>query len=72
VNAKEETYKVTVHLIDGTKLKVSTPITGPELMEVYRGLGAKQSRLKFPTHKGTMQFLPASSVLRIEAKGTFE
>ena len=72
MNTEEETYKVTIHLIDGTSLKVSAPVTATEMMETYRVLGMPEGRIKAPTAGDTMQFLPASSVLRIEAKGSFE
>lgn len=69
---EEETYKVTIHLINGKKLKVSQRVTASELMASYRALGAAGGRIKFPTDRKTMQFLPASSVLRIEAFGFFD
>lgn len=70
---EEETYKVTFHLINGKKLKCSTPVTAGDLMEAYTALDHKEGgRIKFPTDRKTMQFLPASSVLRIEAFGFFE
>ena len=73
MNAKEETYKVTVHLIDGTKLESDIPVEASQLMAIYAILGRDDGgRIKFPTRADTMQFLPASSVLRIEAKGSFE
>lgn len=72
MTTQEETYKVTVHLINGERLKVSTPVSATELVESYRALGTSGGRIKFPTSWDTMQLLPASSVLRIEAKGEFE
>lgn len=68
----DETYRVTIHLINGKKLKVSVPVTASELMEAYRALGAEGGRLKFPTGPKTRQFLPARAVLRIEAYGFFD
>lgn len=69
---EEETYKVTIHLINGKKLKVYGTVTASELMESYRVLGAEGGRMKFATDHKTMQFLPTSSVLRIEAFGFFD
>ena len=69
---EEETYKVTIHLINGTKHRVSYPVTATELGKIYKTLGTNESRIKYPTRGNVMQFLPASSVLRIEAKGRFE
>jgi hypothetical protein len=72
VNTEEQTYKVTVHLINGKKFRVAVPVTGTELTRIYKVLGDGTGRMKFPTSRNVMQYLPASSVLRIEAKGTFE
>lgn len=47
---EETTYKLTVHLIDGTVLEAHAPITATELMEVYGILGRDDGgRVKFPT-----------------------
>lgn len=72
MTTQEQTYKVTVHLIDGTKHKVSTPLTAYEVGEIYRVLGMERGRLKYPTAPNTQQYMPISSVLRIEAVGVFE
>lgn len=69
---EEETYKVTFHLINGKKLKCSQRVTAAELMESYRVLGEEGGRIKFPTDRKTMQYLPATAVLRIEAFGFFD
>lgn len=72
MTTQEQTYKVTFHLIDGTKLEASIPVGANDLMEIYGCLDAKESRVKFPTAPDTLQLMPASSVLRIEAVGEFE
>jgi hypothetical protein len=71
VTEEEETYKITVHLLDGTRLKCTDPVTTTELLGLYKLLGQTTGRLKVPTGKGVMQFMPVSSIARIEARGTF-
>lgn len=68
---EEETYKVTIYLIDGTRHKVYGPQWASSLQKLYECLGAENSRVKFPTGPNKMQLLPASSVLRVEAVGNF-
>ena len=71
MTTQEETYKVTVHLIDGKRLKCHAPVTASELTNIYKLLADKTARIKFPTRSNVHQFMAASSVLRIEAKGVF-
>lgn len=72
MTTKEETYKVTVHLIDGTKHKVYLPATSSEMTHMYELLSDGEGRIKYPTAADTIQFVPMRSILRIEAKGDFE
>lgn len=72
MTTKEETYKVTVHLIDGTKHKVYLPVTTSEMMDMYQLLSDGEGRIKYPTAADTIQFVLVRSILRIEAKGDFE
>lgn len=71
---EEKTYKVTVYLVNGTKLKCHKPVAASDVLAVYRCLGNEggDGRIKIPTAPDTMQYLPATSVLRIEAVGEFE
>lgn len=68
---EEDTYKVTIHLINGKKLKVYGGQTVATLDKLYSLLGDKTARLKFPTDHKTWQLIPVTSVLRIEAFGFF-
>lgn len=72
MSEEEKQYKVVVHLTDGTKLEVFGAVSATDLIGFYRCMGAKESRVKFPTAADTMQFLPANSVLRFEATGEYE
>lgn len=68
---EEETYKVTIWLIDGTKLKVHGPQTADTLNKLYKIVGAENGRLKVPTAPDKVQIIPERSVLRVEAVGNF-
>lgn len=71
---EEETYKMTVWLIDGTKIKVYGPQLASSVQKFYECIGVSSttsSRVKVPTGPNKMQFIPASSVLRFEAVGNF-
>lgn len=72
VAEEEKTYKVTMHLTNGDVFEVHDPVPASDLLRAYECLGAKESRIKFPTAPDTMHFLPAKSILRIEAVGEFE
>lgn len=71
MNTETKTFELAVYLIDGTKLMVHGTVSEAELITVYKCLGAEDSRIKVPTGPKTVQFLPARSVLRIEATGDF-
>lgn len=72
MTAKEETYTLTVHLIDGTKHRVSYPVTATDLTDMYKVLGMDEGRIRYPTNAHTMHFMPTTSVLRLEATGDFD
>lgn len=71
MNTEEETYKVTMYLIDGTKHNVFGEISASTLLTFYDCLGRKESRVKYPVSATKQQLMPGSSVLRVEAVGSF-
>ena len=60
-----------VYLVNGKRLKVYGVVTPEELQKVYAALGGSGSRIKVPTKHNETQLIPASSVLRVVAKGLF-
>lgn len=80
MSAAAPEFTLTVHLIDGTKLVSSLPVSLSALSEVYEVIASKGGKIKFPTASDpkfptvsdTMQFIPTTSVLRLEAKGPWE
>jgi len=68
----EKNYKVTIHLINGKKLRCITPTSTYDLLECYKALAMPEGRIKFPTRRNVQQFIPTRSVLRIEAKGNYK
>lgn len=68
----EHEYKVTMHLTNGDVFEIYGTVSASDLLEVYRGLGSADGRIKFPTSPTEMHFLPATSVFRIEAVGNFD
>lgn len=65
-------FKVTIHLVNGDAFEVYGMVPAEDLTEVYQCLNTPEGRIKFPTAPDTMHFLPATSVLRIEAVGDFD
>jgi hypothetical protein len=71
-NGEDRKFQIIVHLINGEKLECSIPVGREEIQSTYQVLGEKGGKIKIPTAPNTMQFLPATSVLRIEAVGPWE
>lgn len=74
MTTEEKTYEITFHLIDGTRLTSSQRCDWQTVGELYRCLGNEggDGRVKFPRGPRNMQFIPATSILRMEVNGELQ